>query len=136
LSDLVVDASIIVAALVQKDTEGTWSERTIENARLAAPHLLHVEVANILRRLAESKAISEDVASLAYDDLAKMPIQLFDFAPFAPRVWALRSNVRPYDAWYVALAEALAAPLATLDRRLSRATGPLCTFRTPPSRRR
>ena len=45
---------------------------------------------------------------------------------------ALRENVTSYDAWYVALAEALDCPLVTLDRRLSRASGPTCEFITPP----
>jgi len=47
-------------------------------------------------------------------------------------VWDLRTNVTAYDAWYVALAETLGAKLATLDTRLSRATGPRCGFTSPP----
>ena len=52
--------------------------------------------------------------------------------PHAERVWALRHNLTAYDAWYVAVAEALDCPLATLDRRLSRASGPACEVLTPP----
>jgi predicted nucleic acid-binding protein len=131
LSALIVDASVMVAALVQNDGDGPWAEQVIERGRLAAPHLLQVEVANILRRLANGGAISEDVASLAYDELLKMRIELFAYGPFAVRIWSLRANVRPYAAWYVALAEALDAPLATLDLRLSRASGPACRFLVP-----
>jgi predicted nucleic acid-binding protein len=40
-----------------------------------------------------------------------------------PRVWELRANLTAYDAAYVALAEALGAPLLTRDRRLARAAG-------------
>ena len=54
-------------------------------------------------------------------------IELFPYAPFASRVWELRDNVSPYDAWYVALAESLQADLVTLDRRLTRAAG--CRWR-------
>ena len=59
-------------------------------------------------------------------------MELFPFAPFAERVWALRENLTSYDAWYVALAEALDCPLVTLDRRLSRANGPICEIIAPP----
>ena len=55
------------------------------------------------------------------------------FVPFASRVWQLRSNLTVYDAWYVALAEALDWPLITLDRRLSRAVGPRCEVIVPPT---
>lgn len=59
-------------------------------------------------------------------------MELFPFAPFAGRIWALRENLTSYDAWYVALAEALDCPLATLDRKLSRASGPRCDVLAPP----
>jgi predicted nucleic acid-binding protein len=58
-------------------------------------------------------------------------VELFDYASFARRVWDLRDNVTSYDAWYVAIAEQLEAPLATLDRRLVATPGPMCTFVTP-----
>ena len=53
-------------------------------------------------------------AALAGIDLQRLNIELFPFAPFAPRIWELRHTVTCYDAWYVALAEALDCPLATL----------------------
>ena len=134
MSTLVVDASVIIAALVQKDADGAWAEQEIANARLAAPHLLPVEVTNNLRRFVLTGAISEDVASLAHDELLAMPFELFSYEHVGARVWSLRQNVRPCDAWYVALAELLDAPLATLDHRLCRATGPACAFRVPPER--
>lgn len=43
-----------------------------------------------------------------------------------PRIWELRDNLTAYDAAYVALAEALDAPLLTGDRHLARASGPRC----------
>lgn len=55
-------------------------------------------------------------------------MELFPYAPFASRVWELREDVTCYDAWYVAIAEALSAPLATLDARLANAPGPRCRF--------
>ena len=73
---------------------------------VVAPHLLPVEVANILRRNAITRLISADAAALAHSDLLRMRVALHAYAPFARRVWDLRSNVTAYDAWYVAVAEA------------------------------
>jgi predicted nucleic acid-binding protein len=58
-------------------------------------------------------------------------VELFPFAPLADRVWALHPTVTAYDAAFVAVAEALDAPLVTLDRRLARASGPRCAFVVP-----
>ncbi|MGH7511269.1 MAG: type II toxin-antitoxin system VapC family toxin [Acidimicrobiia bacterium] len=129
---LVVDASLVVAALVDSGSNGIWADSLLATAQLAAPHLLPVEAADLLRRAAFNGEISNDTASLAHADLLALRIELFPYEPFAERVWQLRENLTAYDAWYVALAEALAAKLATLDRALSRATGPQCGFETPP----
>ena len=129
---LVVDAAFVVAALVDGGPEGTWADGLLDSGALAAPHLMPVEVANILRRAVASAELTADAASLAHADLLALRIELFPYAPFASRVWELRDNVTCYDAWYVALAETLDAPLATLDVRLSRATGPRCRFQLPP----
>lgn len=59
-------------------------------------------------------------------------MEVYPFAPLADRVWELRANLTSYDAWYVALAEVLQFPLVTLDRRLSRASGPRCDVIVPP----
>lgn len=99
---------------------------------LAAPHLMPVEVANVLRRSASAGDISAAVASLARDDLVSLRVELFPYSSCASRVWELRSTVTAYDAWYVAVAEILGANLATLDVRLSRASGSRCQFVVPP----
>ncbi len=70
-------------------------------------------------------------ADAASHDLGRLEIELFHFSPFADRIWALRHNVSSYDAWYVALAEVLDLPLATLDTRLVKSDGPRCRFLTP-----
>lgn len=129
---VVVDASVIVAALVDSGDDGHWAEAEIAGGGLAAPELALAEAGNILRRLEQAGELSRLEAASAYRDLLRLEIDLYPFAPFAERVWELRSNLTCYDAWYVALAEALACPLMTLDRRLSRATGPRCPFATPP----
>jgi len=99
---------------------------------LAAPEIVLVEATNILRRLEQSGSLAGPLASLAVEDVMALDLSLYPYAPFASRVWELRRNLTAYDAWYVALAEALAVPLATLDRRLVRASGPRCEFRHPP----
>jgi predicted nucleic acid-binding protein len=129
---LVIDGSFVVAALVDGGREGTWADALLGGDTLAAPHLMPVEVANILRRAVRSGELTGDAASMAHADLLALRIDLFPYAPLASRIWELRANVTCYDAWYVALAETLDAPLATLDVRLSRATGPRCRFQLPP----
>ncbi len=129
---LVVDASVVVAALVDTGATGRWAEEVLLSDHLAAPHLLPVEVANILRRLALHGEISQDAASLAHSDLIDLRVALFPYTLDAWRVWELRHNLTTYDAWYVALAESLEAELATLDARLAKAPGTRCHFRLPP----
>lgn len=128
---LVVDASLVVAALVDGGDMGKWAEDVLLSDRLAAPHLMPVEVANILRRATLSGDVSPDTASLAHADLQALRLDLFPYGPVASRAWALRENLTLYDAWYVALAELLGAKLATLDGRLARSPGPACEFVLP-----
>jgi predicted nucleic acid-binding protein len=128
---LVVDASVVVAALVDDGDVGRWAEGSMGREGLAAPHLMPFEAANILRRAALRGDISDDVARLAHRDLLDLAVDLVDYETLAPRAWALRGSVTLYDAAYVALAEALDVPLMTLDLRLSRAPGARCTFLTP-----
>ncbi len=98
---------------------------------LAAPHLMPVETANILRRASLAGDITADSAALAHGDLLDLRVDLWPYAPLTERCWELRDNVTIYDAAYVALAEQLQAPLATLDRRLTDSPGPRCRFMTP-----
>jgi predicted nucleic acid-binding protein len=130
---LVVDASLVVSALVDSGPTGIWAESLLAAEPLSAPHLMPAEAANILRRAATAGDISADAASLAYADLLDLRVELFPYAPFAARTWELRTNVTCYDAWYVALAESLGSRVATLDLRLAHASGPLCGFETPPA---
>lgn len=127
----VVDASVVVAALVTTDADGAWAEGVLERGPLVAPHLLPVEVLSQVRRSVAAGLLASDQAAMAVADLADLPIGYVSAQRHLSRMWELRANVTPYDAWYVALAEALDAPLVTLDRRLARASGPRCTFVTP-----
>lgn len=129
---LVVDASAVVAALVDGGSDGAWAADLLAAESLAGPQLLPAEVANILRRATLARDLTPDVAALAYGDLLALRVELFPYEPFAARVWELRANITSYDAWYVALAERFDAPLATLDGKLASASGPRCAFVTPP----
>jgi predicted nucleic acid-binding protein len=130
---LVVDASVLVAALIDGGADGIWADRVLGSDSLVGPDLLPAETANVLRRAALAGDISADSASLAHGDLLKLRIDLFAYEPFAERVWALRDTMSAYDAWYLALAESLDAPLATLDARLARSGSTRCRFVIPRS---
>ena len=127
----VVDASVLVAALVDQGDHGLWAESAIGAGELIAPELLPAETSNILRRLERAKVVSSMEANAAHGDLIRLEVQLFPYAPFAGRIWELRGNLTSYDAWYVAVAEAFECPLLTLDRKLCIAPGPVCEFAVP-----
>lgn len=127
---LVVDASVCIALLVDSGSDGRWAEQLYKQHALVAPQLLLPESSNVLRRLAASRQLADLDASTAFRDLLRMSISLYPFEPVAERVWSLRGNLSSYDACYVALAESLDVPLATLDRRLAKAPGPRCAFVT------
>ena len=127
----VVDSSVLVAALVDTGPHGLWAEEVLAKGSLHAPELARAEATNILRRLERAKLITTPEANGAQEDLMQLDIDLFSFEPFADRVWELRHNVTSYDAWHVALAEALKLPLATLDEALAKSNGAACEFLTP-----
>src|SRR5260370_15591858 len=128
---IVVDSSVLVAALVEVGQHGIWAENVLVRGSLHAPELARAEATNILRRLERAKLITTPEANGAQDDLMQLDIDLFSFEPFADRIWELRHNVTSYDAWYVALAEALKLPLATLYETLANSNGVACEFLTP-----
>ena len=90
---------------------------------LHVPHLFDVEVLNVLRRHALRGALSEARARLALRRLSGAALDRYPHGPLVARIWDLRDNLTAYDAAYVALAEALDAPLVTTDDRLARASG-------------
>ena len=129
---VVVDSSVLVESLVGVRSEGEWAESALAAGARAAPELALAEASNVLRRLELAGRVSRLEATSAHRDLLRLDLELFPFAPYAERIWALRGNLTSYDAWYVALAEALDCPLMTLDRRLGRASGPTCEITVPP----
>lgn len=129
--NIVVDSSVLVAALIDVGPHGAWAEEVLAQGLLHAPELAPVEAMNILRRLERAKLIATPEANGAQEDLMQLDIRLSSSEPFASRIWELRHNLTSYDAWYVALAEALALPLATLDERLARSKAAACEFLKP-----
>jgi predicted nucleic acid-binding protein len=125
---IVVDASIVVAALADDDVHGRTARRRLGPERLAAPHLIDIEVVAAWRRLAGAGQLGEQRVELARADLRALPIERVPHAPLFERIWELRSNLTAYDAAYVALAETLGVPLLTVDAKLAGAPGPRCAI--------
>ena len=125
---LVIDASILAVALLDDGPDGDVVRHRLHGEQLAAPALIDLEVASVWRGLARGGHLDPRRVGLALDDLRDLPIQRVAHTPFLARCWELRDNLTIYDAAYVALAEALQAPLLTGDRRLSRSTGPRCVI--------
>jgi predicted nucleic acid-binding protein len=90
----------LVAALVDTGRHGSWAEEVVADGGLHAPELARVEATNILRRLERAKEITPPEANAAHEDLMQLSMELFDFDPFAERVWDLRHTITSYDAWY------------------------------------
>jgi predicted nucleic acid-binding protein len=121
---IVLDASAVVELLLNTPRGARVRERVADPAEsLHAPHLLTVEVAQVLRRYVAARAVAPELAAAALDDLAELDIARYSHEPFLARVWELRENLTAYDAVYLVLAEVLRAPLLTFDRRLADAPG-------------
>ena len=121
---IVLDASVVLEVLLRMPAGVTVEERLFEpEETLHAPHLLDVEVAQVLRRYALAGEVDAQRCRAALDDLAALPLSRYPHDFLMSRVWDLRANLSAYDAVYVALAEALDAPLLTRDQRLANAPG-------------
>lgn len=126
---IVVDASALLESLLRTPAAGSVDERLFDSGEsLHAPHLIDVEVAQVVRRYAASGEIDGRAGRAVLADLADFPVHRYPHDWLLPRVWELRHNLSAYDAVYVALAEALDAPLLTRDRRLVSAKGHRATM--------
>lgn len=112
---LVVDASALVELLLGERSSSVADQ--VEVHDLHAPALVDVEVLSAVRRL----RVPARRGAEAVEDLIGLRLRRYSPRPFVPRIWELRENFTPYDAAYVALAEALPAPLLTTDAKLARA---------------
>jgi predicted nucleic acid-binding protein len=121
---IVIDASALLEALLQTPAAAAVEERLLgEGLPAHAPHLIDLEVTQVLRRYEATGRADAARCQDALDDLQDFSLRRYQHDVLLPRVWELRNNLTAYDAAYVALAEALDATLLTRDRRLAAAPG-------------
>lgn len=121
---IVVDASAVIELLLRSPVGGRVEARLFERpAALHAPHLLDVEVVQVLRRFEARGEVNPERGAATLRLLEALPMRRHPHEPLLTRMWSLRANLTAYDAVYVALAEALGAVLITCDARLGRAPG-------------
>jgi predicted nucleic acid-binding protein len=120
---IVLDASAVLELLLGSSGAGAVAQRIASRETLHVPHVLDLEVAQVLRRYRAMHVISVARARTALDDLRALDLQRYPHEPILGRIWQLRDNLTAYDAAYVALAEVLDATLLTFDARLARAPG-------------
>lgn len=126
---IVVDASVLVAALADDEASGERARaRLRDDVAWHAPSLVDLEVVSVLRHRLLAGDLDDRRARSALDDLAAVPMSRYPHLELLDRVWDLRETVTPYDAAYVVLAEALGCVLVTADARLARAPGPRCAI--------
>ena len=129
---VVVDASVLVEALADDGDRGdAVRSLLLAEGSLAVPDVADVETVSVLRRQWLRGGISGGRLRAAVGDLEDLPVTRFPSAPLMRRAYELRQNVTPYDACYLALAEALGCELLTLDRRLARLPGVRCRVVVP-----
>ena len=119
---IVLDASAAIELLLVTPIGRRLAKRfRLPGTSLHAPHLIDVEVAQVVRRYVLAGTLSVDRGRLALQHLAELDLDRYPHTPLLPRIWALRENLTAYDATYVALSEVLEAPLLTTDKRLAAA---------------
>lgn len=123
---LVVDATCLYEVVASSDKSERVRNRLASDTEHAAPHVIDVEVLNVIRRDLLLGRIDATAADQAVEDLRNWPGERFGHRRLLARAWDLRMNVRGCDAMYVALAEALQAILVTADERLGRVGGLRC----------
>jgi predicted nucleic acid-binding protein len=121
---IVPDASVIIEVLLRTESAARIEDRLLDpRESLHAPHLLDVEVAQVLRRYVARGEMRPERGRLAIELLAKFPITRYSHEPLMSRIWNLRHNLTAYDAAYVALSEGLGATLLTRDASIAGAAG-------------
>jgi len=120
---IVLDASAAVEVFSQSP-RGVWLADRLRTVRtIHVPVIYDLEILNSLRGLGAGAKRTPARIREALDDYASLRVNRYDILSLRSRIWALRHNLTAYDAAYVALAEALDAPLVTADARLARSSG-------------
>ena len=126
---IVLDASALLEVLMNRPAADEILDRIFRAGEsLHVPHILDVEILQVLRRYSCSGDLDPTRGEQAVQDLLDFPLNRYPHEPLLPRAWELRHNLTAYDAVYVALAEALDAPLLTRDAKLSSASGHAATI--------
>lgn len=121
---IVVDASAVLEILLQTETAGPVMSRLFRRPeKFHVPHLLDVEVVQVLRRYVLRRQMQAARAEEALRAYAILPLERYSHEFLLGRMWQLRTNLSAYDASYVALAELIDAPLITRDGRLAGSSG-------------
>ena len=121
---IVLDASVVIEVLLNTPAGIQIGERVFDpDETIHAPHLLDVEVAQVLRRYARAGELDTARGLQALQDLIDFPLTRYPHDLFLLRIWELHHNVTAYDAAYITLAEALGALLLTRDAALASAPG-------------
>jgi predicted nucleic acid-binding protein len=121
---IVVDASAVIELLLNTQLGQRVAERIAPtDVTLHAPHLIELEVAQVMRRFVAAGTVGIDRSARAIDALRQLDIARYAHEPFLARIWSLRQNLTAYDAAYVSLTETLGATLLTCDGKLAGAPG-------------
>ena len=136
---LVVDASALIAVLLDPSEDAGRVGALLASRPLHAPSILPYEVANVLRRHRAAGIVDPSEATAAHGLMMRLPVEYWPYEVLGDRVWALGGALTAYDAAYVALAERIGATLVTADQRLARAPDLRCDVTTvhpaePPPR--
>jgi predicted nucleic acid-binding protein len=119
---IVADSSAVLDALVARPPNPALVSR-LRDEELHAPHVVDLDVVQVLRRLERAGHLSTDRAEDARHDFADLALVRYPHEPLLERIWELRQNLTSYDAAYIALAEALEVPLVTVDAKLAATPG-------------
>lgn len=124
---IVVDASVVADALVDRGLRGRQARDRLAGEDLAAPAMVDAEVLAVLRKLVVHGSLTRREGGAAVERLTRVRMRRVALDLLARRMWELRQNLTPYDAAYVTLAEELGVPLVTADKRIATARGLRCS---------
>jgi predicted nucleic acid-binding protein len=124
---IVVDASLMVDALIDDGERGRLAAAALAaDPHWAAPEHLQVEVTSAIRLRWLAKKITDERADRAVQTLSRLTVTYSQWGQLADRVWELRHNLTPYNAAYIALAEARGCRVLTTDQKLRNCVARRC----------